>query len=308
MVDASHSADPGRLRRQAVGFMALAAALVAGTTLIAKVLGQPLSGGAALHPFQVSAGRFIFGFATVVLVIAARPTLRPQFKQVHWPWHIARSLTGWLGVSAMFAASARMPLADATAISFLNLLVAMVLAIVVLDESAERQKWVAAGLCLVGAAVLLRPGAEAFQIAGLFALAAALFLGVEALFIKRLSDTEPPLQILLINNAIGALASGIALSFVWQIPNAPQWVGLVAIGAVMITAQSAFIQSMKRGQASLSIIVLYTTLVFAALYDFVIFQVVPTPLTIVGAGFIVSGALLLALWPASTPRPQSGSD
>lgn len=300
----SDSHDAARLRREAVAFMALASALVAGASLIAKILGQPLGGADGLHPFQVSAGRFVFGFLTLVLVVLLRPALRPAFRNVHWTWHAARSLTGFLGVSAMFGAAARMPLADATAISFLNPLVTMVLAIVILGESAERRKWVAAGLSIVGAAVLLRPGTEAFQPAALMALAAAVFLGVEALFIKRLSDAEPPLQILLINNAIGSVIALTAVSFVWQMPNSPQWIGLVSIGMVMITAQSCFIQSMKRGQASLSIIVLYTVLVFAAFYDFLIFAVVPSVFTVIGATLIIAGALILALWPSRPTPPQ----
>lgn len=294
MMNPQH-ADQNRLRREAVAFMALASAFVAGATLLAKVLGQPLSGATGFHPFQVSAGRFVFGLTTILVVLALRADLRPRFQNVHWRWHLARSITGWSGVSALFAAAARMPLADATAISFLNPLVTMGLAIVFLGESAEPKKWVAAFLCVTGAAVLLRPGAEAFQLAGLLALTAAVFLGVEAFFIKKLSDSEPPLQILLINNGIGALVSVFAMSFVWQSPNPAQWMGLVAIGAVMVTAQGCFIQSMKRGQASLSIVVLYTVLVFAALYDFLLFGVVPGALTLLGSVFIVAGALLLAL-------------
>lgn len=285
---------------QAVLAMVLASALVAGTSLIAKSLG---AGPGGLSPFQVSAGRFCFallGLAAFVMLKRGRGVR--DGSAVHWRWHVMRSIFGWLGVTAMFAAAARMPLAEATAISFLSPLVTMALAVAMLGEHLGLRKGVAAGLAVTGALVILRPGTEAFQPAALYALAAAGLMGAEAVFIKRLSDTEPPLRILLINNTIGASVSLAVASTVWAWPDPGQWGLLVAIGLVMVSAQANFIQAMKRGQASLVIPVFYSVLVFAAFYDAVIFRVWPGALAIAGAGLIVAGAVMLALAPARVSR------
>ncbi|MEM9974083.1 MAG: DMT family transporter [Pseudomonadota bacterium] len=284
----------------AVLAMLLASALIAGTTLIAKVLGQPLGSADGLHPLIVSAGRFVFALAGLLLLIAARPSLRPDFKGARVDRHLGRSLCGWLGVTALFAASARMPLAEATAIGFLSPLVTMVLAILVLKESATLRKAVAAGLAVLGALALLRPGTEAFQPAALLALTAAMLFGIESVFIKRLSDTEPPLQILIINNVIGATLAVAAASFVWQAPIPAQWLLLAALGIVMVSAQAWFIQAMRNGDASAMTPVFYTTLIFAALYDLALFGVWPVPLSLVGAALIMAGAWLLSRGPDRT--------
>ena len=214
---------------------------------------------------------------------------------VNWKLHLARSLCGWLGISSMFAAVAQMPLAEATAISFLSPLVTMGLAVVMLNERLGLRKIVAAGLAISGALIILKPGTDAFQMAGLFALAAAGLLGLEGIFIKRLSDSEPALRVLIINNGIGAAIASIAVLAYWTWPNPSQWSLLVAIGAIMLTGQSLFIQSMKRGDASFVIVALYLVLAFAALYDFIVFGVVPEGMVIIGAGLIVTAALTLAL-------------
>jgi drug/metabolite transporter (DMT)-like permease len=77
-----------------------------------------------------------------------------------------------------------------------------------------------------GALILIRPGA-AMEAGALLALGAALFIGLELIFIKRLSGREPPLQILLISNSIGVLiAERVAVIWVWQAPtppNGPGW-------------------------------------------------------------------------------------
>jgi drug/metabolite transporter (DMT)-like permease len=142
--------------------------------------------------------------------------------------------------------------------------------------------------------LILKPGTSAFQTAGLFALAAAGLMGLETIFIKRLSDSEPATRVLLINNTIGAAVSVAVASAFWLWPTAEQWVLLCALGTIMICAQAMFIQAMRRGEASFVISAFYSVLVFAALYDALLYQVVPHWTGLLGAAFILVGALVLA--------------
>ena len=150
------------------------------------------------------------------------------------------------------------------------------------------------GLSLGGAIILIQPGTDAFQLAALIAAAGALFQGSEAIAIKHLADREPPLRILFINNAIGAAIAATAASFVWLAPSLAQWGILAMVGASMVCAQSLFIQSMRRGEASYVIPFSYATQLFGAFYDFVVFSEVPVATSIAGAALIIGGAILLA--------------
>ena len=279
--------------RLAIPFMLGAGALVAATSLLAKALALEGAEEAGLHPFQVSAGRFVFAFAALSVFLLARPQSRPTLRGANWRLHLSRSLCGWLGVTAMFAAVARMPVAEATAISFLSPLVTMGLAVLLLGERLGLAKAIAAALALTGAALILKPGTDAYQTAGLFALAAAGLMGLEAIFIKRLADTEPALRMLIVNNAIGAVVSLAVAGAFWIWPSSGQWFLLVALGIVMVCGQAMFIQAMKRGDASLVIPAFYSVLAFAALYDFALYRVLPDWVAILGAALIVSAALLL---------------
>ena len=264
---------------------------IAATTLIAKMLGLG-GGGAPLHPLQISAGRF--AFALIALSLFAL-WLRPSFAGARWPLHAGRSLCGWLGVTLMFAAAARIPLADATAISFLSPLVTMALAIVFLGERIGRWRWLAAAVSVCGALVLLRPGTDAFQLAALLALGAAFLLGAEAIFIKRLSDTEPPLRILIVNNLIGTVLAGAAAAWVWTGPAPSQWLLLAMLGAAMVSAQALFIHALRRAEASFAVPLFYLTLVFAALYDFALFGQGLAAASMVGAALVVAGAIIISV-------------
>jgi drug/metabolite transporter (DMT)-like permease len=119
-------------------------------------------------------------------------------------------------------------------------------------------------------------------------------MGLEAILIKQLSRTEPPVRILLINNAMASVIAIFAASFVWIAPSFIQWLMMAGLGA-MLGAQVLFIQAMRAADASYVMPFFYATLVFAALYDFALFGEWPDLWSQLGVLIIVAGAMLL-IW------------
>ncbi|MCJ8308628.1 MAG: DMT family transporter [Hyphomicrobiales bacterium] len=283
----------------AASLIIAASILIAATTLLAKSLGTDAL-GENLHPLQITHSRFLFAWLGI---LAATAIMRPRFTRPNWGWHGARSACGFTGVSLMFTAVIYIPLADATAISFLNPVFAMLLAIPLLGERIGRWRILATLLAFAGALILTRPGQGTVEPAALLALAAAAVMGLELIFIKKLSGAERPLQILLLNNTIGLT---IASSLVWpffQWPNGDQWVALIALGLCMAAAQAFFVNGMARADASFVGPFSYSTLIFAAIYDMFIFDVVPDAVSLIGAATIMAGAILLA-WREGVRRQQ----
>lgn len=274
----------------AVGLMLVASAFIASATLMAKALGSDMF-GPALHPLQISQGRFVFAFLGISAIFAVA---RPTVTRPNWRLHIGRTVFGWGGVSLMFAAVAFIPLGDATAISFLNPVIAMLLAIPMLGERVGPIRWSAAILALCGAMVLLRPTPESFRLEALLALGAACLIGMELIFIKQLTGREAPLQILFLNNALGVCVASIAAAPFWRAPTPQQWAALVALGLLMACAQAAFVNAMSRAEASFVAPISYTTLVFAAGLDFIVFGMRPDAISVIGAAIILAGAGLMA--------------
>ena len=274
----------------AIAFMVAATILIAATTLLAKALGTATL-GPALPPFQVTFGRYLFG---ALAIAAAAAMLRPRLTARNAKLHAGRILCGWGGVTLMFAAVATIPLAEASAITFLNPLVAMVLAIPILGERVGPVRWSAAAIALLGALLLLRPGAGVIAPGALLALAAALCLGCEVLFIKRIAGLERPLATLVWANGLGLVIASLTALPGWQPPTGAQWAGMAALGVTMACAQGCFVNALARAEASLVTPFSYLTLVFAGLYDAVIYGVVPDAVGYAGAALIVMGAGLLA--------------
>jgi len=276
--------------RLAILFMVAATVFIAASTLFAKALGTGAF-GPPMHPLQISHGRFVFAFAAIASAALATGL---RIQKTDLKLHALRTVFGWGGVTLMFAAVAFIPMSDATAISFLNPVFAMILAIPLLREKVGPIRWGAAALALTGAMVLLRPTVGSLQPGALLALAAAGIMGVEIILIKKLSGREGAFQILLINNSFGLVISSIAVLAVWTMPTPAQWAGLAGVGLSMAAAQTCFVNAMARAEASFIVPFSYATLVFASLYDGVIFGVIPDTVSILGAGIIVSGGALLA--------------
>ncbi|MFY0596494.1 MAG: DMT family transporter [Cognatishimia sp.] len=268
----------------------LASSFVAGTTLLAKALGTDAL-GTPLHALQVSQGRFLFAFVAISTAVAI---LRPKFSRPAFGTHVLRSTLGWGGVTLMFAAAAFIPLSDATAISFLNPVFGMLFAIPFLGEKVGPWRWLSAAIAITGAIILMRPTSGVLEFGALVALAGALLLGIEVTVIKKLTNLEGPLQILWINNLIGLVISTAAASMVWIWPNPLQWAALTGVGLLMAAAQSCFVNAVRLGDASFVAPFFYTTLVFAALYDGVIFGVIPDSTSFLGSALILLSAAVLA--------------
>lgn len=271
--------------------------LIAGTTLFAKALGNG-SLGMVVHPLTVSQARFVFGLAGVlgalgVLRAAGRPLWAPGPKPA-WGRHALRTCLGWLSGFLMFSAAAQMPLAEVSALAFLSPMATMVFAVVLLGEKVGRWRWGAAALAMVGALVLLRPGAGVVQPAALLALGAAVAMGLEAIMIKNLVTHEPTGRTMLINNAMGVLIATLIAAPVWAWPeNAAIWAALAAIGLVTVAAQFTLLSASQRADASFVAPFLYLTLVWAGAYDLAVFGVWPDAVGLGGAATIVSGGLLM---------------
>lgn len=275
--------------------------LVAGTTLFAKALGNGAA-GQVIPALMVSQARFLFGFLAVVAVLALRRAsgrvawVEPAggAPRPAWGLHLARSSQGWLGGFLMFSAAASMPLSDVNALSFVSPVATMLFAVLLLGERVGPWRWAAAAIALLGALILLRPGAGIIQPAALFALGAAATMGLEAIAIKRLATTEPPGRTMLINNAMGA-AIGCAAAvpvFLWPVGVAV-WTLLVAIGVVMVAAQVLYLTANRLADASFVAPFWYLTLVWAAVYDIAVFDVWPDSVSLLGAAIVITGGLLL---------------
>ena len=270
-------------------FMISASLLIAGTTILAKILGTTTL-GPPINPMQISNARFFFAF---ILISIFFMTTKSKIIKPNYKVHLGRSVCGWIGISILFGASSIIPITDATAIIFTNPIFTMLLAIVLLGEKVKPIKWIAVIITFWGALILIRPENNIInhQFIIIILIIGAFVLGLESVFIKMLTLKENPKQILLINNSIGLLISSIPICFIWTTPTTLQILAMLGIGSLMLCAQACFIQALRRSKAHFAVPYFYSTLIFVAIYDFFIFNITPDHISFIGASLIIIGGI-----------------
>jgi drug/metabolite transporter (DMT)-like permease len=209
------------------------------------------------------------------------------------------------GMFLNFAALSRLPLVDATAISFAAPLITVAFAALLLGEHVRVYRWSAVTVGFIGVLVMLWPhfNIEHFAIAGsvsgavgaLCAVAGAVTNAGSVIQTRRLTTTETTSSIVFYFSFICALAGLATLPFGWIMPSPFELAVLVSIGLLGGIAHLILTESYRLAPASVVAPFDYSAIIFAFLLGYAMFGEVPTGVVVVGA-LIVVAAGLFVLW------------
>jgi drug/metabolite transporter (DMT)-like permease len=200
-----------------------------------------------------------------------------------------------LGSSVLFISGLRfLPIAEASATSFVSPLFVTALSIVFLSEKVGLRRWLATAVGLIGVLIVLRPGTGAFHPAAFFPVASA-FAWASCLILTRLMSGQERAMVTMTYSSIVGFAMLCALvPFVWV---APTWHDILfgtMIGVTSTAGQWIVVLAFRYADASVLAPFSYVQLLWVTLLGFVIFGEVPDVWTITGAAFIVASGLYTA--------------
>lgn len=210
--------------------------------------------------------------------------------------HGRRAVMGMTNMVFNFGATILLPLAVSTVLGFTTPLFAVVLAAVVLREHIGRYRWLAVALGFLGVLVIAQPGSEvdisALGIA--LGLICALFIAVINYQIRDLGRTEEPITTAFYFAAFGTPMAAIALPFFITPHTTEQWLVLMAIGVTGTGGQILLAASLRFGAVASVIVMDYTSLIWATLYGWLVWDKLPPSTTWLGAPLIVAAGLVIA--------------
>ena len=183
-------------------------------------------------------------------------------------------------------------LADAIAVAFTGPLFITAMAPLVLGERVGWRRWAAVLVGFAGVIFMLRPGSDVLQWAIVFPLGAAVCGGMRDLITRRIAGTETTVAVLAVTTTVVVLAGlSTALFTEWVRPR-PADIGVFAFnGALIAVAHTLMIEAFRRGEATLVAPFKYSSLLWATLIGYLMFDELPDLWTIVGAMIIVLAGL-----------------
>lgn len=184
--------------------------------------------GRALPAAEQAFLRFAFGLLLLAPTLAA--SLRRGFPPRLWGLFGLRGALHAAGTVLWFFAMARIPLAEVTAIGYLNPIVVMIGATLLLGERLSRARVAAIAVALAGALILLRPGLRALQAGHAAQLAAAVMFGTSYLVAKRLAEKVPAGAVVAMMTLTVTLGLAPVALWGWVPPTLAQtgWMALAA--------------------------------------------------------------------------------
>ena len=198
---------------------------------------------------------------------------------------VAEVAAAYFFLSALFS----MPLANVTAILQVVPLSVTLASALVLREAVGWRRLTAIAVGFCGVLLIVKPGAEGFNIWSIYVLIAVLCVTARDLLTRALSPAVPSMTVTLVTALSVMGAAGLAsLSAPWA-PVTSDLMVLVAGSAVFVLGGYFFsIQVMRVGDVSFVAPFRYTGLLWALVLGWVVFGDFPGFLTLIGAGIVVA--------------------
>jgi drug/metabolite transporter (DMT)-like permease len=286
---------------KAIGLKLISALLFAAMSALVRKLGNVAPVG------QIVFFRSAFAILPVVVIYALRGELASAVYTSRPLGQLGRGLLSVFGMFTNFSALTRLPLADATAISFASPLFTVALAAVILKERVRIYRWSAVLVGFAGVIVMLVPhfdvgryaaasAATAAAAAGsLFAITSAVCNAGTVIQTRRLVQSETTPSIVFYFSIVCAIAGALTLPFAWHMPSGSELLTLVSLGVLGGVGHILLTESYRFATASVVAPFDYTSMLWALLLGYWLFGELPSALVYVGAS-IVAGAGLFVIW------------
>ena len=282
---------------KAIGFKLISALLFAALSAFVRQLGDVVPVG------QLVFFRSACAIPPVLLIYALRGELASAVYTRRPLGQLGRGALSVAGMFTNFSALARLPLADATAISFASPLITVALAAVILKEHVRIYRWTAVLVGFSGVIVMLIPHfdvkhyavAGAATIGSMLALFSAFCNAGTVIQTRRLTQSETTSSIVFYFSLVTALAGVVTLPFAWHTPTGSELLILVSMGIFGGVAHIFLTESYRHATASVVAPFDYSSMLWALLLGYWVFGELPSALVYVG-GAIVAGAGLFVIW------------
>jgi len=250
--------------------------------------------------------RSAFAIVPVMLVYAWRGELAAVVRTERPLGQAGRGALSIVGMFCNFGALARLPLVESNAISFTSPLFSVALAALLLKEPVRIYRWSAVIIGFIGVLVVLAPHfsgeeltiamASATSVTGvLYGITGSFTNAGTMIQTRRLTESETTSSIVFYFSLSCAVAGLVTWPFGWVSPSGGEFAALIGIGVLGGMAHIFLTESYRYASASVVAPFDYTTMIWALVLGYAMFDEVPTLMIVTGSA-IIAGSGLFVIW------------
>lgn len=245
---------------------------------------------AKLIGIEYNAVQITFARAIVVLILLMPFIYKLgglNFLKTKKPFlHFFRGLAGLIGNVMFFLAFQRLPVADVTVISQAVPIFSCILAIIFLGETIGWRRWTAITIGFLGVIIAINPSVN-IAVASIYALGGTLMWSTTIIFLRLLGSTEHPVKTVFYFMLVSVLITSIFQPFLWKEPSFEVILLIIGIGIAAFLTQLLMTYALQKAPASIVSPFNYTGIVWAIIFDYIIWNAHPMFATIFG-GIIIT--------------------
>ncbi len=245
-----------------------------------------------VHVIQLLVVRSCIIASLLCLYYASRKQLA-QLKPVRTKVQIVRGLIGFLAPFAFFLALKYLPLTDANVVFFSNIFFITLASAFFLNEKVGPYRWSAVAVGYIGVLIAIDPSADGELFGYLMILLSSATYAFLFISGKKLGTTETSESLVLFYNLGVGVVALIWLPSVWQSLTINDWLGILLVSVLAVFGQYCMTQAFAVAEASLLAPLNYTTLVLTLIFDWVLWQTIPSAQTMLGATIIIASSCLV---------------
>lgn len=274
--------------------LALALRLLAVMVLSTLVMLVKYAAGSGIAFLEILFWRQVPTVAIILGWLALRGEVR-RLRTDRLPIHARRAVLGGTGMLFTFGAPLLLPLAESTTLGFTTPIFAVILSALLLREHVGPVRWLAVALGFAGVVIIAQPGSGHIPPLGaLVGLGAGFMVALISIQVRDLARTDESISIVFWFATISSPVFALALPFVASSHTAGQWLLLAAIGITGCLGQLLLTASLRYGQVSSVIVMDYSSLVWATLFGWLIWEQLPPASTWIGAPFVIGAGVVIA--------------
>lgn len=246
---------------------------------------------------------FFRNFMALLFLLPLMWQQKVSFRSERMGLHLIRSVSGLAAMYLYFYALGHLPLAGALLLNYTSPLFLAAIAVIWLKERSTKARMIAVALGFFGVITLFNPSSSIASFAGLMGLASGALAGAALATVKRLSSTEPAIRTVTWFALLSSLISFVPMLPEYQWPTPETWGWLVAVGLLANGGQLCL--TIAYGMAPVTQVspLGYSSLIFAGLLGFLIWDEVPGPYALAGALLIIVAGILVTR-ERSEPMPE----